>query len=139
LIIFQKLILAEDLRDNPGLLYLFGDNEKRVGRGGQAAVMRGQPNALGIRTKKAPTWQASDFWSDACYEGNVKMIDEDFSKVEEILSEGFRQHIVIPSDGLGTGRANLPELAPRTFEYLEQKIVDLSLRMNKRDRALIWE
>jgi hypothetical protein len=48
------MIYRRDLRANPESLYLFGDNTKRVGIGGQAREMRGEPNAVGIATKNAP-------------------------------------------------------------------------------------
>ena len=54
MIIYQKFIYRSDLKANPSVLYLFGDNLQRVGLGGQAKEMRGEPNAVGIATKKAP-------------------------------------------------------------------------------------
>lgn len=43
-----KYIKRQDLKSNPNTQYLFGDNLKRSGFGGQAKEMRGEPNAIGI-------------------------------------------------------------------------------------------
>jgi hypothetical protein len=58
----QKWITRDDLRANPNVLYLFGDNERREGLGGQAKEMRGEPNAIGVRTKASPSKHETAFW-----------------------------------------------------------------------------
>lgn len=100
--------------------YLFGDNEKRAGKGGQAKHMRGHPSSIGVRTKAFPGRQPEHFWRDDNYEENVRMIDHD---IERALKTGKR--IVIPSSGLGTGLSNTAHTAPRTFEYLRDRLVEL--------------
>jgi hypothetical protein len=40
-ILYQHRIYRMDLIANPNILYVFGDNTKRVGMGGQAGEMRG--------------------------------------------------------------------------------------------------
>lgn len=45
-------------------IYLFGDNLLRKGLGGQAKEMRGEPNTLGIVSKKYPSNSLSSFYSD---------------------------------------------------------------------------
>ena len=35
-IIFQKMIYREDLIRNRSVIYVFGDNDLRIGKGGQA-------------------------------------------------------------------------------------------------------
>ena len=57
-VIYQKRICRDDLRRNPNAVYIFGDNEARTGLGGQAREMRGEPNAMGIATKRSP----HEFW-----------------------------------------------------------------------------
>ena len=44
-------ITREFLRDNPNIIFVFGDNEGRVGYGG-AAALRDEPNTYGFITKK---------------------------------------------------------------------------------------
>ena len=40
-------ITRADMQENPGTLYLFGDNVQREGDIGQSKEMRGEPNACG--------------------------------------------------------------------------------------------
>jgi hypothetical protein len=118
-IIFKDFISKYDLIKNKDKIFLFGDNDMRYGLGGQAREMRGEPNALGIRTKKAPSLKEGSFYSDDEYNENIKKINEDFLKIPD------NKDIVIPEKGLGTGLAMLDIKAPKTFEYLQNKIMEL--------------
>jgi hypothetical protein len=120
MIIYQKLICRPDLRANPDVFYLFGDNEQRVGLGGQAREMRGEPNAVGIRTKKRPGMDQNDFWSDQHFDLYCKLIDEDFHPVYEAIRVGHL--LVVPLDGLGTGLSALPTVAPRLLAHINGHI-----------------
>lgn len=113
---FLKFITRADLKADPNGLYLFGDNDQRVGMGGQAGAMRGEPNAIGVRTKLAPSMNEWDFFSDDFFEDNCHDIDEDLERVRDALKGGIS--VICPSDGLGTGLSELPTRAPRTFAYL---------------------
>jgi hypothetical protein len=122
-IIFQKFIYREDLRANPDAVYLFGDNEKRSGFGGQAKEMRGEPNAIGIRTKKSPGQDESDYWSDDNFQSNKIIIQADFAPVRTALL--IKKIVIIPLDGLGTGLSELPTRAPLTHQYINFTIKKL--------------
>jgi hypothetical protein len=122
-VIYQKKIFREDLKRNPSVLFLYGDNQKRVGNGGQAAEMRGEPNAVGIRVKRAPSRDDGDYWSDRNLEANCSMIEEDLSRVRNHLRRGGV--IVIPSDGIGTNRADMERRCPKTFYILQQMLTSL--------------
>lgn len=113
--------MREDLRNNPGVVYLFGDNCKRIGLGGQAKEMRGEPNAIGIVTKLTP-WL---FMSDDIYDYNVHEISLDFNEVYKAIDAETGKIVVIPADGIGTGLADLKNKAPRTYEYLQQCLESL--------------
>ena len=113
--------IDHDIMDrHPDKVFLFGDNDRRTGYGGQAKHMRGHPQSIGVRTKNAPSMHPSAMWTDDTYEDNIRMIDED---INEALSHN--KQIVIPSAGLGTYRARLPQDAPRTFEYLQGRLQEL--------------
>lgn len=116
----QKRIFRDDLLNNPKVLYLFGDNEKRAGLGGQAKEMRGEANALGVRTKAAPSMEESAFWSDSRADLYESMIDEDLWRAFDHVQRGGI--LVIPADGLGTGFSQLPERAPIVNRYLKNQI-----------------
>lgn len=119
-IIFQDTIVRRDLHMNRDSLYLFGDNEQRKGLGGQAEEMRGEPNAHGIRCKKAPSTEKWAMWTDDDFDRVSLLIKEDFEKPYRWVSNG--KTVVIPAAHLGTLRANLPQGAPRIFEFIERKI-----------------
>ena len=123
MIVYQKMIHREDCKRNPNILYLFGDNEKRSGMGGQAAEMRGEPNAIGIRTKRAPGREETDYWSDKNFDRNCGMIEEDLSRVKAHLRRGGT--VIIPSDGIGTNRADMEKRCPKTFNVLRQMLSSL--------------
>ena len=122
MIIYQKFIYREDLRNNPNIFYLFGDNDIRMGRGGQAKEMRGEPNAIGIRVKKAPLI-GDVYYSDSEFKENTRKINEDLNEVRKQLDYG--KIIVIPSDGIGTGLALLKYKAPKTLLYLVNSLLNL--------------
>lgn len=113
----QKWIERADLRNNPDVYFLFGDNTVRQGMGGQAGAMRGEPNAIGIATKLTPTSGSNAFFSDDDLEANCRIIAKDFRKAFQMRDQGHM--IVIPADGLGTGLSELPQRAPKTNEFLE--------------------
>ena len=115
----MEFISRKYVRANPEKIFLFGDNLPSRGYGGQAAAMRGEPNAIGIPTKKMPTHQTDAFFTDTEFEQNKVAIDSAFGQLVG-LNDGTE--IVIPLAGLGTGLAKLPDMAPRTFEYLERRL-----------------
>jgi exodeoxyribonuclease-5 len=115
----QDNITRSDLKNNPDKVYLFGDNLQEKGLGGQAKAMRGEPNAIGIPTKKKPSLGEDAFFTDDEYEGNIVAIENAFAKIPD------NTVVVIPSAGLGTGLARLEQKAPRTFAYLQDKLNEL--------------
>lgn len=122
-IIKQKWIMREDLRNNPDILYVFGDNLKRVGYGGQAKEMRDEPNAVGVATKRAPGMNPHDFFTDAMEDELKGQIWTDMERIRNHLLDGGT--VIIPADGLGTGLSELPKRAPKVNAYLEQELVNL--------------
>ena len=94
-----------DLQAKPDEYFVFGDNAIRVGLGGQAKAMRGEPNALGVAT----LYQPGKFYDPAdpiC----IAVVASDLAQVARQL--GYGKTVNVPRDGLGTGLARLPENAP---------------------------
>ena len=126
MLLFQRMMYRVDLRMNPSVYYLMGDNEERRGQGGQAAEMRGEPNMIGIRTKRSPGRDEPAYWSDADFERQAYLLDEDFQKVADIMVMDMLSIVVCPLDvtgtkqGLGTGMSELGKRAPRTLAYIER-------------------
>jgi len=112
MIIYQSRIYREDLKANPDVLYVFGDNVERIGLGGQAAEMRYEPNAVGVATK----WSISKCFSDDDYKEIVDIINEDMWPVNDHLEDN--KIVVVPLDGIGTGLADLPKNAPKVYKYI---------------------
>jgi hypothetical protein len=122
-LILKDQITEYDLIDNPDRLYLFGDNELRQGRGGQARVCRGHPNAVGVATKRLPDRKPETYWSDAEFDRYITIIADDLTPARlHILNGGT---VVCPTAGLGTGLSELPFRAPNVFAYLRQHIIAL--------------
>lgn len=121
---------VETLRSNADKVYIFGDNNIRKGKGGQA-IIRDEPNALGIRTKLLPNNSDAAFMTDESYNENIIKIDED---IQAILDSG--KEVVFPEDGIGTGLAKLAEKAPKTFEYLNTKLSEQFDFNNGNNKAL---
>jgi len=118
-VIHKKFITRDDLKRNRDKIFLFGDNLQETGYSGQAKEMRGEPNSIGIPTKKSPDMNEESFFTDNEFEDNKRTIDEAFVKIPK------GKTIVVPSSGLGTGLAQLNKRAPKTFQYLQSKIKEL--------------
>ena len=110
------------VRSNLDMLFIFGDNDKRQGFGGQAKEMRGEPNTYGIRVKKSPAMMPDAFYTDKEYNDNIHKILFDLGHVQIIRKDYER--LVIPANGIGTGLANLNGKAPKTFKFLCDLMVD---------------
>ena len=74
-------ITRDDVRAETDKIFLFGDNLTERGFGGQAKEMRGEENAVGIPTKKAPSNNPNSFFTDKEFADNKKAIDEAFGKI----------------------------------------------------------
>jgi hypothetical protein len=102
----------EMVKAHPNHLFIFGCNCLKKGTGGQA-IIRYCQNAYGIPTKKLPSQMPNSYFSDNDYESNTQKIKE---AIDNIPSN--YEYIVFPEDGLGTGLAQLPTRAPRTYKFL---------------------
>ena len=123
----------ELLRANPDTVYLFGDNIAGKGKAGQA-VIRDEPNAYGIPTKHEPNNKETSFFSDRDFEKFTKAkIDEAFARIPE------GANVVYSTDGIGTGLAQLPSRAPKTYEYIMAKLKELAGSDARRQASVVTE
>jgi len=101
------------IRNNPDTLFVFGDNSKREGYGGQAKEARGELNTFGLAVKWEPNNRADSYFSD----GQVctAMVTLDLMKLKK-TSEHYAKLYIIP--GIGTGLAKLPTKAPKLYKFL---------------------
>jgi len=112
---FKNFISREYVKKNPDKTFIFGDNLERGGYGGQAKEMRGEPNAIGIPTKKLPSMTDDSFFTDDEFSENKKAINIALSKIPRNAT------VVMSSNGIGSGRAELMKRAPKTWEYLTEE------------------
>lgn len=124
----DKIIKKEKIRSNPDVLYLFGDNIIRKGLGGQAKEMRGEPNVIGIITKKYPHNKEGAFFYDRDYKLFKSLLIEDSEIINGALKSGKYHTLVIPP--IGEGLANLPKRAPRCWRLLKTYLDSLEEKVN---------
>lgn len=125
-VIRREWITRSLVQANPDTLFVFGDNMARRGRGGQAAQMRGEPNAIGVPTKWRPARDEGAYFSDAdatLPEVRSAIIGA-FQVMREALDAG--RDVVIPAAGLGTERADLERRAPRIYRAIQARIEALT-------------
>ena len=114
-------------RAEPAVLFAFGDNFERRGAGPSSgqAIIRGEPNAVGIATKRAPNNRPGSFLTDA----DVQLFKDENAMAFAILARHLRAGgtVVWPTDGIGTGRAALQDHAPRLWASLERARMRLEI------------
>ena len=116
----------EEVETQKDKVFLFGDNtDDRVNTHyiptKTQAVIRGLDNAIGIDTKKDRKTNKSSYFTDADFNQFKIQVDQ---AVAQAIATG--KTIVIPSDGIGTGKAELPTRAPKLYAYLQKKLSELS-------------
>lgn len=119
----ERYVTRPQLQANPSALFVFGDNMRERGLGGQAKEMRGEPNAVGIPTKWAPSNAEIGFFCNSDLAACRGLIDERFAKLRRHLNAGGE--VVWPEAGIGTGLADLKSRAPRVWEYIEIQRAEL--------------
>lgn len=129
IIIKQHRIYRTDIQSNPNVLYIFGDNLKRTGFGGQALEMRGEPNSFGFATKRKPEYGFEDCYFHDYDEDVLDIVDEELLRLRDRLS--LFEAVVIPSEGIGTGLALLPKKAPKLLEYINNQLYNQIHNFNK--------
>lgn len=117
----DSIITRDKLKNNPDVLYLFGDNIERKGYGGQAKEMRGEPNAIGIVTKRYPSNKESSFFTDDLdYDSFREILRSDYLNVINYILINKPRAVVVPP--IGVGLADLPNRAPKCYEYLQEML-----------------
>ena len=94
------MVNQEFLRENLHVLFVFGDNSRRFGKGG-AAKLRNEPNAIGFVTKKYPSNEDSSFYKLDDYPA---VFEEEKRRLEKIIERNPNNWILISK--LGGGLAN---------------------------------
>jgi hypothetical protein len=111
-VIYVPWITRQLVRASPEDIFVYGDNVQREGYGGQAKEMRGEPNAIGVATKRRPYSKKEDYFSDNSTD-DLFAVWFDLSRVINEWKSG--KQIKAPTNGLGTERAELKTRAPFLF------------------------
>lgn len=119
---YNKLWTTYTCRKYNNYLFIYGDNDLKLGKGGQAMI-RDEPNVAGIPTKKEPNNKKSSFYTDNEYDSNVEKISTAIKSIKHKLND--YDGIIYPKDGIGTGLAQLDKHAPKTFRYLNRQLKKL--------------
>ena len=112
----------EEVAKQTDKVFLFGDNTNdRVNThyvpSMTQAVIRGLPNAIGIDTKKNRGTAESSYFTDADFDTFKAQVD---GAIQQAVNSG--KTIVIPEGGIGTGKAQLQQRAPKLFNYLQEQL-----------------
>lgn len=117
----QSLYSTMLLRRYHTSIFVFGDNQARVGKGGQA-IIRDHPNARGIATKRIDL---------SFMQGSLKDFEavlRDIRNIEAIMDSGQQVILPILENGdisIGCGLADLPRQAPSVYGMLNDWFHDL--------------
>ena len=108
------------LRKHPDIIFVFGDNLSRVGKGGQA-IIRNEPNAIGLVSKRTPDHSPTAYMTGTPTDYNA--INADLSRIEELALSG--KQLVFPAAGIGTRLARRQTTAPDLLAYIDSEISKL--------------
>lgn len=116
--IITQLYTKEFLRQHPDKIFVFGCNMKRYGKGGQA-IIRDEPNAFGIATKRYPSRDDWAYFSDKEDELNFVLTD-----LRNLYKLGQEKVICFPAAGIGTGLAQMKERSPLIFSKMNAILLE---------------
>ena len=119
-LVWSVSLYRKFIRAHPNRLFVFGDNFEQCGFGGQARQCRGEPNTIGIPTKRLPSMVPHAFLTDADLDEWRRQSAPAFARIADALERG--QSVVMPAAGIGTGLADLERRAPAIWEALNIKI-----------------
>jgi len=117
--IFEGYWSENDCDNSPRTLFIFGDNDIKTGRGGQA-VIRFCKNSFGIPTKKYPNYRISSYYMDSDYDNNIIKIKY---AIENLIKKSEDYDVIMfPKNGLGTGLSKMQIYAPKTLTSMNEII-----------------
>jgi len=106
----EKIVDKDYLESHPDHIFVFGDNLKRVGKGG-AGNLRHMPNTYGFITKKEPNMRDASFYTPDEY---LPVFYEETTKLEmEIIRKPTKRFLITK---LGSGLANRYKIFEQVIE-----------------------
>ncbi|UIS25256.1 hypothetical protein [Erythrobacter phage vB_EliS-L02] len=125
-ILYSGWYTSELCQEHPNKFFVFGDNTKRIGMGGQAIIRR-EPNALGVATKRYPAMSELSFFSEDS-SADMEFVLDDLAEVWEHLNDGATVVIPVTPEGkptLGLERAELRKRAPSIYEAICRHVSEM--------------
>ncbi len=117
IIVQKEWYSVEQCMTNPLNLYIFGDNTKRVGKGGQAQI-RNCSNSFGIATKLAPSMDSNSFFKDDIE--SLEFVEKDIKQLLQTMKD--YKNVVFPYDQLGSGLSDMPNKCPLLYRRLNRML-----------------
>ena len=117
------MVTRDRVRAGKLFLFAFDDDEMRQTESGLAGQCRGEPNAIGVRTRRAAGNEVASAWRDEDLLRNQAKLDEDFAILISWVEAGGP--VFLPKAGLGMLQPRLVDTAPRTFLFLQKKVKEL--------------
>lgn len=116
-----EIYSVELTKAHPNEIFVFGDNiaRKGVAKGAGQAIIRYQPNAFGIATKRAPATDEGAYFSDT--EKDIAAVEADLRKLYVLAKT---HTLVFPKAGIGTGRAQMKKRSPKAWARMNQILRD---------------
>lgn len=108
------------------MLFVFGDNTLGFGMGGQA-IIRNEPNAFGVPTKRKPSMTDDAFFSEGQQEDEDAILTA-IAHLWVLLRQGITVVIPMTKEGkvsLGCERAELPQRAPTLYRLIETHVQEM--------------
>ena len=121
IVAYSGVYSPEQCRKYAKALWVFGDNLKGVGMGGQACI-RTQPNSVGVPTKRAPGGP-NEFFHEG-WVTDMHGVIEAMTDLVQTAKDRKCSHLVLPvfkdtgHTTLGCGLARLPEKAPSIYAFI---------------------
>jgi hypothetical protein len=125
-ILFAGWYSPELCQQHPDKTFVFGDNTRRFGMGGQA-IIRNQPNSYGISTKRYPSMSEASFFAEG-NERDLQVVLGDIEGVWRLLEQGRTVVIPVTMDrkvSLGLERAELKQRAPSLYALIETHVKEM--------------
>lgn len=120
---YERRYDPEFCRAHPDWLVVFGDNLHGYGKAGQA-IIRDEPNAVGIPTKASPSREEGAYFTDRDRNRFWTKALPAFQALKAHIEGGGT--VVLPEDGLGTGLADLERRSPVIWRDLQRAIMKLT-------------
>ena len=117
---FTDNISREYVQSHPDEIFVYSENYLREGYGEESKEMRGEPNTVGIVTRKKSGTTEDSFFNDLEFEENKIKINEGIKEIISFIDEGKK--INFPTQGIGTDSSQLKLRAPKTYEFLIQTL-----------------